>query len=552
MITETPTIDRLSHQFTNLLNTHNITHTFTTGQPLAFLTYQPDFPVTSLVHDQATVHAADGYSRATGKVGVCFLHNHQAIPSAVTAIATAKLDSVPLVILLNTSDHESRMSADPFSMTQALIKDYVRVTDKTNLLPLINESLYLAKEARPGIVIVEVDFNLFQDEIDDDFKQPIRSDTSTLKMMKNYQTNDILTAIKTAQQPVVLVGGGTVSGDANVELRAFIEKTEIPFVSTLMGLGAIDEDHPLHLGMVGMHGTHSANRAVHKADLLICLGVRFSDRITGNIKGFSPHSKKIQIDIDPAEINKLIPVDLPIIGDVKKVLQQLNQQPLPKVTKVWQTETLSWQQTSAKFHKVTHELLDPSIILTTLQQEADSDCVVATDVGQHQMWTAHHFRLRGPRQFLTSGGFGTMGYGLPAAIGGARKKPNQQVILVSGDGSFQMNLQELITVSRERLNIKIAIFQNGYLGMVRQWQQLFYSRKYSEVKISSPDFTSLADSYGINSGQANTIEEAKALIKQAMKTDGPFLMSFTIEDEKNVYPIVPPGGSNTEALLDGE
>jgi acetolactate synthase-1/2/3 large subunit len=552
MITATPTKTNLSHHFTKLLKAHHINHTFTTGQPLPFLTDQPDFPVTSLVHDQATVHAADGYSRATGAVGVCFLYNHQAIPSAITAIATAKLDSVPLVILLQSSEHESRMSADPFSMTQALIKDYVRVSDKGELLPRIDASLKLAKTGRPGIVIVDVDFQLFNAESDSTCKLIDDSVSSSTKQIKADKMAEILTALKEAKQPVILVGGGTLIGNASPELDYFIKQTSIPFVSTLMGLGAIDEDHPLHLGMVGMHGTYSANRAVHKADLLICLGVRFSDRITGKIKGFSPHSKKIQIDIDPAEINKLIPVELPIIGDVKNVLAELNQQALPKALDTWQTEACSWRQTSAKFHKVTHKLLDPSIILTTLQQEAQPDCVVATDVGQHQMWTAHHFRLRNPRQFLTSGGFGTMGYGLPAAIGGARKKPNQQVILVTGDGSFQMNLQELVTVSRERLNIKIAIFQNGYLGMVRQWQQLFYQRQYSEVKISSPDFTSLASSYGINSGHAHTIEEAQALIKRAVATDGPFVMTFTIEDEKNVYPIVPPGGSNTEALLDGE
>ncbi len=551
MPTITPTKQAHRHHIIELLDKHHITHTFTTGQPLTFLTDYPDFPITSLVHDQATVHAADGYSRATGSVGVCFLHNHQAIPSAITAIATAKLDSVPLVIFLNRSNHDARINADPFSMSQALIKDYVRITAAEDVLPTTDACLQLSKEGRPGIVIIELDFDLFHAPVDRP-AETIPLTPSTTRTVKDHRITEVIAAIESAKQPVILVGGGTVIGQAHDALLTLIQKTDIPFVSTLMGLGAIDEDHPLHLGMVGMHGTYSANRAVHKADLLLCLGVRFSDRITGNIKGFSPQSKKVQIDIDPAEVNKLIPIDLPVIGDVNDVLIQINQHVLPKAPETWQQEALSWRQTSAKFHKITTERLDPSVILTTLQQEAKQDVVVATDVGQHQMWTAHHFRLRGPRQFLTSGGFGTMGYGLPAAIGGARKKPHQQVILISGDGSFQMNLQELVTITREQLNIKMAIFQNGYLGMVRQWQQLFYERKYSEVKISSPDFTVLAESYGIQSGRADTIDEAKTLIKQAMATDGPFLMSFTIEDEKNVYPIVPPGGSNTEALLDGD
>lgn len=549
MSTAISTKETVSHYLMELFNTYSITHVFTTGHQLPFSPQHKTLPITSLVHDQATVHAADGYSRATGSVGVCFLRNDQALPSAITSIATAKLDSVPLVIILNQSNRESRINADPFSMSQALTKDYIYVQNHTDVLNAIQTAIERAKEGRPGIVIVEVNFHHFDAYIT--HKPYVSTKKPTLKI-KDDQVNLISDAIKHAKRPVVLVGGGVIIGQAHAELHDFITQTEIPFVSTLMGLGALDEDHPLHLGMVGMHGTYSANRAVHKADLLICLGVRFSDRITGNIKGFSPHSKKIQIDIDPAEINKLIPVDMPLIGDVKDGLAKINSKHLQKTSVTWVNEALSWHQTSAKFHKVTHELLDPSIILTTLQQEACPDCVVATDVGQHQMWTAHHFRLRGPRQFLTSGGFGTMGYGLPAAIGGARKKANQQVILISGDGSFQMNLQELTTVSRERLNIKIAIFQNGYLGMVRQWQQLFYERKYSEVKISSPDFSMLAESYGINSGKAHTIKEAKALIKQAMATDGPFLMTFAIEDEKNVYPIVPPGSSNTEAMLDGE
>lgn len=553
MIQTTSNKRKITDDVVELFTYHQIYTAFITGHHLPFKIKNNDFSITSLVHDQATVHAADGYSRATGQVGISFLQADQSVASAITSIATAMLDSVPLLVLLNSSDRDTRLQVDPFTMSQALIKDYMRPVSKKDILPTLNDGLILARSGRPGVVIIECDFSLFNEPIvDEDYSFVKANAIPKMSIIKDEQIDRIAEALQDAKQPLLLVGGGAVISGAHNELLHFINKIKIPFVSTLMGLGAVDEDHPLHLGMVGMHGTYSANRAVHKADLLVCLGVRFSDRITGNIKGFSPHSKKIQVDIDPAEINKLIAVDIPIIGDIKQVLASININNLTKTPEIWRDKTLEWHQRSAKFHKVTHEQLDPSMIISSLQRNAKLDALIATDVGQHQMWTAHHYRLKGPRQFLTSGGFGTMGYGLPAAIGGAKKKENQQVILVSGDGSFQMNLQELITVSREQLNIKIAVFQNGYLGMVRQWQQLFYKRQYSEVKISSPRFDLVAESYGIPSGTANTIEEALTLIKQAMETDGPFLMTFIIEDEKNVYPIVPPGGSNTEAILEGE
>ncbi|PWU67630.1 biosynthetic-type acetolactate synthase large subunit [Gracilibacillus dipsosauri] len=508
-----------------------------------FTSNKKDFTQYLLTHEQAILHAGDGYARATGKVGIAFIPTKYGITNAVTGIATAQLDSVPMVVFI-----QQEHALDVEAIMNPICKHYFKLQQLTELPPIVEKACTLANAGRPGVVIVEYDNKLFQREWKENgaIKQMHIIPPKSLTI-QNHQIKRIVEEIKKAKKPVLLVGGGTIISGASKALNEFLTLTEIPFVSTLMGLGAIDVGNRLHLGMVGMHGTFAANKAVHQCDLLICLGVRFSDRITGKTKGFSPHSTKIQIEIDPVEVNKNIMVDLPIIGDVKEVLEAVNQQLSTLKAGHWQEEVVTWKKTSPQFSYSTSEL-KPDSIIQCLYKNAEDHVIVTTDVGQHQMWTALHFPFQQPRHFLTSGGFGTMGYGLPAAIGAAVCQPNQPVVCVSGDGSIQMNIQELLTVAKYRLNIKIAILRNGYLGMVRQWQQLFYKHKYSQVKIASPDFLLLAKSFGIKAFQITAKDNLEKIMEEAFQIDGPVLLDFLIEEEVNVYPIVPPGGNNTDAI----
>lgn len=508
------------------------------------------FFITQLIHDQATIHAADGYSRATGKVGVGWISSESGVTNAVTSIGTAQLDSVPLVIFIEHQSEVLDQQVDVDGLTKSMTKFNFTPQTAGELIFATEKAFEIAHHGRPGIVIIDFNRKLLKQSYRkiEPMQVDLLEKKTIIKPVPSYMIDKLSSIIKRAKRPVVLVGGGCILANAQDSLGEFFKKTNIPFVSTLMGLGAVSESHPLHLGMLGMHGTLAANRAVYQTDLLICLGVRFSDRITGNIVGFSPDSIKVQVDIDPAEINKLINVDHPIIGDVDEVISELNQLDLAKTDPTWVETVLSRQKKSARFHNSKGKLIDPGAIIRLLKEHANDDVVVSTDVGQHQMWTAHHFSFDNPNQLLTSGGFGTMGYGLPAAVGAALRKPSQQVICVTGDGSFQMNLQELMTAIRYNLNIKVVILRNGYLGMVRQWQELFYERNYSQVQISSPNFIKLAASYGIKGLQAKNIVEAEAIIKEAMAIDGPVVMDFTIENEANVYPIVPPGENNKDAL----
>ncbi|MBU5593767.1 biosynthetic-type acetolactate synthase large subunit [Amphibacillus sp. MSJ-3] len=534
----------------DIFEQHKVEFLFKTATNQSFFCNTDHHFTVEFIHDQAAIHAADGYSRTTGKIGVGWLTSESGVTNAVTSLGTAQLDSVPLVIFIEHQRNSIDQQLDVDGLTKSMTKYNFTANSINELIPMTKAAFKIAQTGRPGIVVIDFNRQILRQTYEGD--QQIHIDQLnqefTQKEIPRHIIEQLPALIAQAKQPVIIVGGGCVISNAHHALANFLAKTQIPFVSTLMGLGAVNADHPLHLGMIGMHGTFAANRAVHQADLLICLGVRFSDRITGNIKGFSPNSLKVQIDIDPVEINKLIDVEYPIVGDVNAALTQLNHLNLKRTNSDWLKTVMSWHKKSAQFHKAKNKLIDPGAIIRLLNKYANNDAIVSTDVGQHQMWTAHHFSFQKPRSFLTSGGFGTMGYGLPAAIGGAMAKPNQQVICISGDGSFQMNLQELLTAVRYQLNIKIAIFKNGYLGMVRQWQQLFYERHYSQVQISSPDFVKLAESYGVIGLAAETIDQANEIIKKAMEVKGPVLMTFTIEDELNVFPIVPPGGNNTDAL----
>lgn len=512
-------------------------------------------------HEQAAVHAADGYARATGRPGVALVTSGPGATNAVTGIATAYMDSVPLVVLTGQVPTpmiglDSFQEIDTFGMTMPVTKHNYIVTDPADLPRIVREAFYLAVTGRPGPVLID----LPKDVMTAAFLSPAVPPRQELRL-RGYHPHPVIAEadldamaerLARAERPVLLVGGGCMAGDAPRLLEALAVHGDIPVVSTLMGIGAFPSRHPLHLGMVGMHGSVAANRAVQAADVLLCLGVRFSDRATGKRTTFSPRSYKIHVDIDEAELNKNVGVDLAICGTVEEALRGLLARLHRQRRTAWHAEiaTRFRQVPTGKAER--KGLLTPQDVIRRLNRATGGDAIVTTDVGQHQIWTAHHYEFTRPRSFLTSGGLGTMGFGFPAAIGAAMACPGRLVLCISGDGSFQMNLQELMTAVDLGVNVKVAILKNGYLGMVRQWQQLFLGRRYAAVRISSPDFVTLAKSFGAAGYRARTPGEADAVIDAAFKTEGPALMEFDIQEEANVYPIVPPGASNADMIVEAE
>ncbi|WP_102345070.1 biosynthetic-type acetolactate synthase large subunit [Bacillus sp. Marseille-P3661] len=510
-------------------------------------------------HEQAAVHAADGFARASGKPGVALLNTGAGLTNALTGIATAYSDSVPLVIIVAQLNRD-KIGKDAFQevdiagVTMPIVKHSFKVNSTSDIYEMIMQASTISMEGRRGPVLVEISLDFLTEKVDNPAFFT-RKATLPVNAGKPLPLNSIKAArkmIEVARKPVLFIGGGAILSEASDLLRELVQTTEIPVVSSLMGIGAFDGNNPLYLGMVGMHGTFAANKAVHQSDLLICLGVRFSDRVTGKISGFSPKSIKIHVDIDASEINKIIAVDLPIVGDVRSflesILDTLDVYTVKSNVADWKNETTQWKRTVPRFEH-SNSILSPQEVIQMLDHYSSNNTIVVTDVGQHQIFTAHNFKFSKPRTFLSSGGLGTMGYGLPAAIGAAVAMPNHQVICVTGDGSFQMNLQELATAVNNNLSLKIAVLNNGYLGMVRQWQELFYDRRYSSVKIGSPDFAKLAEAYGAKGIKVTSKEQAEQIIPEAIQHQGPVLMEFNVVEEENVYPMVPPGQSNHQVLL---
>lgn len=504
-------------------------------------------------HEQAAVHAADGYARVTGKPGVALVTSGPGATNAVTGIANAFMDSVPLVVLTgqvptHLIGRDSFQEVNIYGMTMDITKHNYLVRDISELPRIIKESFYIASTGRPGPVLIDLPKNVMTaatrllptESIDIRGYRPVSPITDeTVSQIRNF--------IEQAKRPVIIAGGGVVSAGATEALLLLAEKANIPVVSTLMGIGSFPANHTGYLGMAGMHGTFAANRAVHRGDLLLCLGTRFNDRLSGKAQSFSPGSRKIHVDIDNAELNKNIPVDLTVTGNINDLLNRLLPIGNNSHASAWLTEATGWPR------KVPHYSgeeghLSPGEVISLLNKYTEGNCVVATDVGQHQIWAAHHYKFVRPRCFLTSGGLGTMGFGFPAAIGAAVADPSKPVLCITGDGSFQMNLQEMMTAVDYQLPIKIAILNNGYLGMVRQWQQLFYDKRYSSVQISSPDYVAFAKSYGVAGLRANTFREADSIIRQSLDLPGPVLMEFNVREEQNVYPMVPPGESNDQMI----
>lgn len=501
-------------------------------------------------HEQAAAHAADGYARATGKTGVVFATSGPGATNLVTGIATAYMDSIPLVaftgqVALPAIGRDSFQEADITGITLPIVKHSYLVRDVEQLAPTIRAAFHLAGTGRCGPVLIDLPKDVTTAQTD--FSYPSEVSFKGYHLPNNCKAAQIYKAAKCiglARKPVIYAGGGVIAAGAAGELRELAEACRIPVTTTLMGKGAFPEDHPLSLGMLGMHGTVYANYAVSHSDLIIACGARFDDRVTGKLDTFAPQAKVIHIDIDPAEIGKNIRVHHPLNGDVKRVLSELIPRLEVPQTDEWLQQIDRWKEENPLTYRQDGDLIRPQYVIEKLWELTKGEAIITTEVGQHQMWAAQYYRTLKPRSFISSGGLGTMGFGLPAAVGVQVGCPDALVIDISGDGSFQMNMQELATIVQFNLPVKIVILNNGYLGMVRQWQELFHNKRYSQTElIPVPDFIKLAEAYGIAGYRAQSPEEVEQVLEQALAHPGPAIMDFVVDRYENVYPMVPPGGS---------
>ncbi|MDX2140710.1 MAG: biosynthetic-type acetolactate synthase large subunit [Chloroflexota bacterium] len=506
-------------------------------------------------HEQSAAHMADGYARATGKVGVCMATSGPGATNLVTGIATAMMDSSPIVCITGQVPRpvigsDAFQETDVTGITLPITKHNYLVMDINDLTETIREAFYIARSGRPGPVLVDIPKDVQNEKIEWEYPEnkPIRlPGYRPPKQATNEQVEQAVALINQAKRPIILAGHGLMMGMATQEARELAERAQIPVALTLLGKGALPEGHPLVIGMMGMHGAAASNYAIQEADLLIALGMRFDDRVTGNLKTYSPNSKKIHIDIDPSEINKNVKVDIGIAGDLKAVLNQF----LPGVQsnehKEWIGKIREWQEDSDEreiLHRDTGTMLLGAQVINDIWKYTGGDCITTTDVGQHQMLEAQYFPHKRPLTMITSGGLGTMGFGLPAAIGAKLGRPNEEVWAIVGDGGFQMTMPELATAVQEGVKVTICIINNGFLGMVRQWQELFHDKNYSETPMFSPDFVKLAEAYGIPARRITSrdqIEEAVAFARSVENI--PVLLEFVVEQEEMVYPMVPAGAN---------
>lgn len=517
-------------------------------------------------HEQAAVHAADGYARVSGEVGVALLTSGPGATNGVTGIATAYMDSIPIVILTGQVPtpligNDAFQEVDIVGITRPCTKHNYLVNSKDELVEVMREAFHVARTGRPGPVLVDLPKDIINAKIDFETKKPIRMPS----YQPNYephmeQVDKACRLIMEARKPVLYVGGGVILSDGAPELTELATKLNIPVTMTLMGLGAFPGTHELSMGMLGMHGTYTANMAVAESDLLISVGARFDDRVTGKLDTFATKAKIIHIDIDPTSISKNVKVDVPIVGDCKKALTAMNnwfnnQQDISVEEEKakhqqWFDQITSWQKLHPLEYHEDGENIKPQYVVEMLDKLTNGEAVVATEVGQHQMWAAQFYRFKDPRRFLTSGGLGTMGYGFPAAIGAKLAMPDKVCIDIAGDGSIQMNIQELATARQYDTPVKIAILNNQFLGMVRQWQELFYDKRYASTTMDiAPDFVELARAYGAVGLRATKKSEVEDVIKEALAVDNTVLMDFKISREEGVFPMVPAGKSTTEMLL---
>lgn len=525
-----------------------------------------DSPIRHILvrHEQGAIHAADGYARATGKVGVAMVTSGPGATNTVTGIATAYMDSIPILVFTGQVPtkligNDAFQEADIVGIIRPCTKHNYLVKDVDALARTIKEAFYIARSGRPGPVLIDLPKDVQQAKAE--FEYPKEVDLPGYKPKYKAhigQVNRAAQLIANARRPMVYAGGGVIySKGAHEALKRLAEGFSMPVTNTLMGLGGFPGTHPLWLGMLGMHGTYRANMAVVHCDVLIGVGARFDDRVTGKLEEFAPDAKIVHIDIDPASISKNVIVDVPIVGDCKDALMKLNQA-LSEIHANWGDKHKAWLEQVEEWRK-THTLhyqqpsdgsLKPQYVVEKIYELTKGKAIISTEVGQNQMWAAQYYKFDEPRTFLTSGGLGTMGYGFPAAIGAQAAFPDRLVIDIAGDGSIQMNIQELATAVGYRLPVKVAILNNGYLGMVRQWQQLFYRGRYSQTSLEySPDFVRVAEAYGAVGLRATKPQEVEKAIKKALNTNAPVFIDFVVEREENVYPMVPAGAPLSNMLL---
>jgi len=506
-------------------------------------------------HEQAAAHAADGYARASGRVGVCLATSGPGACNLVTGIATAYMDSAPIVAITgqvptNLLGNDAFQESDITGITMPITKHNYLLKSAGDISRVIREAFYIAGTGRKGPVLIDIPKDVSTGLAEDTplpEKVTLRGYNPTYKGHKR-QIDKAVELIVHAERPLIYAGGGVIASDASGELVSLATLLGIPVTTTLMGIGCIPCDHPLNLGMLGMHGTEYANFAVMESDVLIAIGARFDDRVTGKIDTFAPHAKIVHIDIDPAEIGKNKQIDIPIVGDVKAVLQDMLAQLKKKnAYEPWLKKIKHWRQHHPLRVKDDGRL-HPQQIIRALSELVKGEAVIVSEVGQNQMWTAQHFCFYHPRTWITSGGLGTMGYGFPAAMGAHFARPDVPVFDIAGDGSIQMNIQEMSTVSANKIPVKVAILNNMYLGMVRQWQELFFDRRYSFTELPPVDFVRIANAYGIDGIQVESPDDVLPALKASLDCDGPFVMDFRIEREENVFPMVPAGAAINEMI----
>ncbi len=505
-------------------------------------------------HEQGAAHAADGYARATGKVGVCFATSGPGATNLVTGIANAHLDSSSIVAITGQVTRafigkDAFQEVDITGITLPITKHNYLVLDTNSLARTVKEAFYLARSGRPGPILIDVPRDVFQEVVE--FNYPNKAEPAGYKpTLKGHpaQIKKAAKLINEARRPLILAGRGVLISGASTKLKQLAESAQIPVVTTLLGISCFPESHILSFGMVGMHGMAYANMAVTDADVIIAIGMRFDDRVTAKVSSFAPNARIIHIDIDPAEIGKNVQVDVPIVGDVKVVLNELNKLITPTNHIGWFEQLDNWRKEHPAIVIRDSEGLLPQFVVRQIYEVTKGKATIVTGVGQNQMWAAQHYWYDRPNSFISSGGLGAMGFGLPASIGVKIGCPDETVWCIDGDGSFQMTLHELATMTQEKLAVKIAIIDNGYLGLPRQWQELIYKKNYVATRLSGPDYVKLAESYGIPALKVKYKEEVVSAIEQAMAEPGPFLIDFVVEPEENVYPFVPPGAALNEVI----
>ena len=527
--------------------------------------YKNKFPHILTKHEQGAVHAADGYARSSGKPGVCFATSGPGAANLITGIATANIDSIPLVcitgqVATNLIGRDAFQEADVCGLTAPVTKHNYLVKKVEDLPRVFKEAFYIATTGRPGPVVIDIAKDVFEKEIN--FQYPDSVNLRGYKLQVDGNTHDIdnlINAMKEAEKPVLFVGGGVISSDTAPYIRQIAESTGIPVVDSLMGRGSIECDKDESLGMVGMHGTYSANTAVMEADLLIGVGVRFDDRVTGKTSEFAPNAKIAHFDIDSAEISKNIPVDYSVVGDLRWSLplfaaklsvisRKLKQQYQP-----WREYIFDIKKKNPLAYRQHSEFIMPEEVISTVSELSDKDTIVVTDVGQHQMWAAQYYNFQKERTFITSGGLGTMGFGLPAALGAKLANPDKRVVLFTGDGSIMMNCQEFATIADNDLDVKVVILNNHMLGMVAQWQRMFYNHHYSQsILRGKTNFVKLAEAMGVDGIRITEKADFKAKMQEFLNHEGPAVVDIFIPDEENVFPMVPAGGRLDQMVLEAK